>query len=138
MKNFDPKNLIIVGLILVVVILLVSDRENVQARFRSTDNNGDMIAVTGEYGNGTTVLWVIDTNSKQLAAYRSINCSTIELVGARRIEHDLKLMTYRDRTAEGMSPPELRRKYLNYRKDKVDSSPHAGAAPKKPAETKEK
>ena len=50
----------------------------------ATDNNGDMIAVTGDYGNGTSVLYVIDTKAKHLAVYRSVNGNTVELVGYDR------------------------------------------------------
>ena len=61
-----------------------------------TAAQGDgIIAVTGSYGVGTSVLYVIDTKSKQLAVYEarggSGNGRRIYLVGARRIDLDLQL-----------------------------------------------
>ncbi|MFT7617498.1 MAG: hypothetical protein ACI97A_001136 [Planctomycetota bacterium] len=136
--KIDVKSLVIVALLVAVGFLARGGTDSAFARFSGTDNNGDMIAVTGEYGNGTTVLWVIDTKSKQLAAYRSINGSTVELVGARRIEHDLKLITYRDRTPDAFMPLSLEKHYLDYRKGKVETSSPAGAAPEKEPTKKEK
>ncbi len=65
----------------------------------SSSSNG-MIAVTGSYGVGSSVLYVIDTNTKQLAVYEarggSPNASRVFLVGARRIDLDLQLQGYND------------------------------------------
>ncbi len=60
----------------------------------------DIIAVTGSYGVGTSVLYVIDTARQQLAVYEarggSPNASRLFLVGARRIDLDLQLEGYND------------------------------------------
>jgi hypothetical protein len=65
----------------------------------SSSSNG-MIAVTGSYGVGTSVLYVIDTNTKQLAVYEarggSPDSARLFLVGARRIDLDLQLRGYND------------------------------------------
>lgn len=67
----------------------------------SSANNG-FIAVTGSYGVGTSVLYLIDTNSRQLAVYEARGGSAaqrrIVLVGARRIDLDLQLPSYNDRS----------------------------------------
>jgi hypothetical protein len=59
-----------------------------------------VIAVTGSYGVGTSVLYVIDTNTKQLAVYEARGGGSgsrrIHLVGARRIDLDLMLEGYND------------------------------------------
>jgi len=59
-----------------------------------------MIAVTGSYGVGTSVLYVIDTVNKQLAVYEarggSPSAARLFLVGARRIDLDLQLRGYND------------------------------------------
>lgn len=59
-----------------------------------------ILAVTGSYGVGTSVLFVIDTESKQLAVYEarggSPNRGRVFLVGARRIDLDLTLRGYHD------------------------------------------
>lgn len=65
----------------------------------SASANG-MIAVTGSYGVGTSVLYVLDTVSKQLAVYEarggSPDSAKVFLVGARRIDLDLQLEGYND------------------------------------------
>jgi len=61
-----------------------------------------------------SVLYVIDTKSRQMAVYRSFNGDGVELVGARRIAHDLKLVSWNDRTEEGMSPTELESGYRKF------------------------
>ena len=67
----------------------------------SSANNG-FIAVTGSYGVGTSVLYLIDTESRQLAVYEARGGSAgnrrIVLVGARRIDLDLQLPSYNDRS----------------------------------------
>ena len=58
------------------------------------------LAVTGSYGVGTSVLYLIDTNTKQLAVYEarggSPSMRRIMLVAARRIDLDLQLESYND------------------------------------------
>ncbi len=58
------------------------------------------LAVTGSYGVGTSVLYLIDTNTKQLAVYEarggSPSMRRIILVAARRIDLDLQLESYTD------------------------------------------
>ncbi len=65
----------------------------------ASESNG-FLAVTGSYGVGTSVLYVIDTVHKQLAVYEgrggSKSMRRIVLVGARRIDLDLKLEGYND------------------------------------------
>ncbi len=136
--KIDVKSLLIVALLLALGFMAMGKSQNALARLSGTDGNRDMIAVTGEYGNGTSVLWVIDTKSKQLSAYRSLNGSSIELVGARRIEHDLKLITYQDRTPDAFKPLNLEKNYLDFRKGRVDSASPAGSGPEKATKKKEK
>lgn len=67
----------------------------------SASTNG-FLAVTGSYGVGTSVLYVIDTVNRQLAVYEARGGSTeqrrIAFVGARRIDLDLQLEGYNDRS----------------------------------------
>lgn len=67
----------------------------------SSANNG-FIAVTGSYGVGTSVLYLVDTVNRQLAVYEARGGSAsqrrITLVGARRIDLDLQLPSYNDRS----------------------------------------
>lgn len=60
------------------------------------------VAVTGSYGIGTSVLYLIDTVNRQLAVYEArgggLDTRRVVLVGARRIDLDLQLRSYNDRS----------------------------------------
>lgn|GEM_PF-1023994 len=68
----------------------------------NSDSNGSMIAVTGTDVTGSCVLYLIDTESKQLAVYQASGGTKslrgVELVGARRIDLDLQLEGYNDKS----------------------------------------
>lgn len=115
MKSLDAKSLIMIGLALALGLSLAWRPQTTQASYGgSTDGNSDLIAVTGSYGSNASVLYVIDTKSRQMAVYKSMNGRTVELVGARKIEHDLKLMSYRDGSGAAMNPVRLEKEYLRY------------------------
>ena len=67
-----------------------------------TASANGFLAVTGSYGVGTSVLYLIDTEKRQLAVYEARGGSTeqrrVTLVGARRIDLDLQLEGYNDRS----------------------------------------
>lgn len=90
------------------------------------------VAVTGSYGVGTSVLYLIDTVNRQLAVYEARGGSAeqrrVVLVGARRIDLDLQLRGYNDRSEyEYRALEELFQKGDR----KANTSP-AGAAPSMP------
>ena len=62
--------------------------------------SGDIIAVTGQYGLGTSVLYVIDVRRERLAVYEARGGSRASrglwLVGARRIDRDFMIDRYND------------------------------------------
>ncbi len=64
-----------------------------------SSNNG-FIAVTGSYGVGTSVLYLIDTVNQQLSIYEARggtqSMRRLVWVGARRIDRDLEVLGYRD------------------------------------------
>ena len=68
----------------------------------TADSNGQMIAVTGMDITGSSILYLIDTERRQLAVYQatggSENTSSIRLVGARNIDLDLQLDGYNDKS----------------------------------------
>jgi hypothetical protein len=68
---------------------------------QSAVGNG-FIAVTGSYGVGTSVLYLVDTKTRQLAVYEARGGSAeqrrIVFVGARKIDLDLQLDAYNDRS----------------------------------------
>lgn len=67
----------------------------------AVSSNG-FLAVTGSYGVGTSVLYLVDTVNRQLAVYEArgggMDQRRIVLVGARRIDLDLQLRSYNDRS----------------------------------------
>ncbi len=67
-------------------------------------SNGRMIAVSGIDVTGASILYVIDTQDPHLAVYQanggSGSTQGVELVGARRIDLDLKLDGFNDKSEE--------------------------------------
>lgn len=68
----------------------------------NSDSNGSMIAVTGIDLTGSSILYLIDTVNRQLAVYQAnggaASTQGIKLVGARRIDLDLQLNGWNDRS----------------------------------------
>jgi hypothetical protein len=68
--------------------------------FATADSNGSMIAVTGLDVTGASLLYLVDTENKQLAVYQAVGGSRsmqgLKLVGARRIDLDLQLDGFND------------------------------------------
>ncbi len=66
---------------------------------------GDLIAVTGSYGVGQQVLYVLDAKNKQLAVYEARggarSTRRLVFVGARRIDLDLRLNAFNDESELG-------------------------------------
>ncbi len=95
-----------------------------------------IIAVTGSYGVGTSVIYVIDTNERQLAVYEARGGSKggrrLYLVGARRIDLDLKLEGYNDESE--YSYQKLRDAFEKngfFADDKSDTGADAGSETRK-------
>jgi hypothetical protein len=76
------------------------------------DASRDIIAVTGTYGSGASVLYVIDTKTRHLAVYKTDNGRKLELVAARDIRYDLVLEDFNDISEGGYTPKELRKGYV--------------------------
>lgn len=70
--------------------------------YGAADSNHRMIAVTGVDLTGQSVLYLVDTIDKQLAIYQAsgggAGTSGVKLVGARRIDLDLALHGYNDKS----------------------------------------
>lgn len=102
----------------------------------SGDSSGaanGFIAVTGSYGVGTSVLYVLDTRSKQLAVYEarggSTNSRRLYLVGARRIDYDLQLVGYNDESE--FSHGDLANRFRNREPKTPPASKDAAASRRK-------
>ncbi len=128
--SFDWKSAA-VGVCGCALLLLALDGVRAEAQRPSSygasggggDANRDLIAVTGTYGSGASVLYLIDTRTKHLAVYRTDNGRKLELVAARNVEFDLKLENLNDENPPGFSPEDLRRVYLRSRGGGVSSRP---------------
>lgn len=92
----------------------------------SSGGANGFIAVTGSYGIGTSVLYVLDTENRQLAVYEArggaASMHRLMLVGARRIDLDLQLEGYNDRSEYEYG--QLQR--LFDRRDRKDGEPKTG------------
>jgi hypothetical protein len=68
----------------------------------TADSNKNMIAVTGIDLTGSSVLYLIDTEKKQLAVYQANGggepTQSLRLVGARRIDLDLQIEGFNDKS----------------------------------------
>jgi hypothetical protein len=68
--------------------------------FADSDSNNRMIAVSGVDATGSSILYLIDTEAKQLAVYQANGggraTQNVRLVGARKIDLDLQLVGFHD------------------------------------------
>lgn len=67
----------------------------------TADSNQRMIAVTGIDVTGSSVLYLIDTQTLRLCVYQATSTGSnqgVRFVGARRIELDVELNGYNDRS----------------------------------------
>ena len=70
--------------------------------FATADSNGSMIAVTGIDVTGGSLLYLVDTEARQLAVYQATggtqSTRSVAFVGARNIDLDLQLDGFNDRS----------------------------------------
>lgn len=68
----------------------------------NSDSNNTMIAVTGIDVTGSSILYLVDTVNRQIAIYQASggpsSSQGIKFVGARRIDLDLQLNGWNDRS----------------------------------------
>lgn len=68
----------------------------------TADSNGRMIAVTGVDVTGASILYLVDTLSQRLVVYQASGGSEssqgLRLIGARRIDLDLELDGFNDKS----------------------------------------
>ena len=114
------KNMNIPALIRAVVVAALLFRGEQPAAARDgTDNNGHMIAVTGQFGSGMSVLYLIDTEEKQLAVYKTVSGNSVEFIAARDIEFDLKMQALNDRSDPELHPKVLKERFLRFNRKKA-------------------
>jgi hypothetical protein len=104
----------IVGLLAICAFLMgavVSNQGTLDARAETSGQSPNMIAVTGLIGSGVSVLYVIDTEKKQLAVYNAIGGKELRFVAARRIRYDLELREFNDRSPRLVSVINLEKRW---------------------------
>lgn len=110
-----PGTLAVLALVCVALGMLVSDGLGSQDTTQtipvtsynppsgaSADSNNRMIAVTGVDRTGASVLYLVDTEAKQLAVYQATGGTSskmgVKLIGARRLDLDLQLFGFNDQS----------------------------------------
>lgn len=63
-----------------------------------SDSNNRFVAVTTPIGSGESVTFVIDSEKEQLLVYRFLRNDGLRLVAARKIDMDLELSAYNDKS----------------------------------------
>jgi hypothetical protein len=72
------------------------DGRSVPPTASDSDSNNRFVAVTSPVGSGESILFLIDSENDQLLAYRFLRRKGLQLVGARKIDYDLKISEYKD------------------------------------------
>ena len=114
-----PTRLLLVGLLVALIGLTLeptwAQNDDPQTQIIPTlgvggtaDSNGRMIAVTGVDVTGQSILYLVDTVGQQVCVYQASGGSTstqgIKFVGARRIELDMLLDGFNDKTESNNKP----------------------------------
>lgn len=116
----------IVGLLAICAFLMgaiVSNRGTLDARAETSGQSPNMIAVTGLIGSGVSVLYVIDTEKKQLAVYNAVGGKELRFVAARRIRYDLELREFNDKSPRLVSVGNLEKRWKAENEDKDPKDP---------------
>jgi hypothetical protein len=77
----------------------------------TSSSNADMVAVTGSYGNGVSVLYAIDTKRMHLCVYEARNGKEVRLVAARKIEYDFRIPEFNDSSEDKVRVKALEREW---------------------------
>jgi hypothetical protein len=95
---------------------LVADSQDtppLTSGYGAADSNGRMIAVTGMDVTGSSILYLIDTESRHLSVYQAqggtASTSSIKWVGGRNIDLDLQVDGFNDKSE--FSYKELARRF---------------------------
>ena len=144
------RDILLLALIAVVSYLVGQQTDTQALAYPDSNANQDMIAVTGEFGMGTSVLYLVDTREKTLLVYeaRGGTQSNLKLVGVRDITYDLKIKSYNDVTEPSMKVDMLERHWRQHadrtrgagrmKKSDVQPSPNPQKAASKKTERKKK
>jgi hypothetical protein len=121
-RQFIILGLLSVAALLLVVLFVGYQREDAFAQEADAPRSGPppILAVTGACGIGAEVgvLYVIDTEKKQLAVYHAWGGRDIRFVAARKIYYDFELIEANDATDKQFSVRRLKQAYEAHKKKK--------------------
>jgi hypothetical protein len=99
------------ALVAVLCVLAIQTWTGTRAVAETAMSATNMVAVTGRVGSDYSVLYVIDTDKRQLAVYSAFGGRRIRFIGARRIKYDFELIEYNDATPRRYAVRELYRQW---------------------------
>ena len=103
----------LIGLIVVLTVLVAQTWTGRTAVAETAMSAPNMLAVTGRVGADHSVLYVIETEKRQLAVYTARGGRGIRFIGARRIKYDFELIGYNDATVSKYSVKNLKKLYYS-------------------------
>lgn len=106
------------GVVITLLVVLINQQAVQPAVAQSgAAGSNNTFGVAGLMSDTTGgVLWVIDPETKQLAAYASDGGRSVRFVGARKIFYDLKLKQINDRTPGKLSVDRLAKEWQKLNK----------------------
>ena len=121
----NASNLLILGLLgLLAWQLLDARADGSELQGGGGDANRDVIAVTGTYGSGASVLYLFDTKTRHLAVYRTRSSGqTLEFIAARDCQYDFYLESFGDSSQSELLPKALRRGWQRFSKETDTGGP---------------
>ena len=130
MNRIDPKNLLIVLLLGLFLWAVVDGTAAAAPEGGGGDKDNGLIAVTGQFGSGASVLYLLDSRTRHLSVYRVDGAGkNMELVAARDCTYDFYLQTYHDRSELPYLPMNLKKSWE--KRGGRSSQPIPGATPDK-------
>jgi len=121
-RQFVILGLLSAAAFLLVLLFVGYQREDAFAQESETPRAGppSILAVTGACGIGAEVgvLYVIDTEKKQLAVYSAFGGRDIRFIAARKIYYDFELLEANDGTDKQFSVRRLKQAFDAHKKKK--------------------
>lgn len=120
-QKFVVLGLLSTAAMLLAALLVLYQREDALAQDQAAPTGPpSMVAATGACGIGSEigVLYVIDTEKKQLAVYAAFQGRAVEFVAARKIFYDLELLTWNDESPGHVNVKALKNAFEEHTKKK--------------------